>query len=961
MRRSREEGIALITVMLILAVVSAMVVGLSWMVMTDQRLGGNNQDREASFYGAEAGMEKLTADLGNVFATKGAVTGADLTSPPITAPPVLTGIQYLDAAGVSTYQVTCSGCPGAPTSQNGTILPPSPYSGMSALITPFTLTVAAQTTTGAEVKLQRQIQLVAIPVFQFGVFSQTDLSFFNGPPFDFGGRVHTNGNLWLAANAGPLYLADKVTASGQVITSNLENGYPGGGGTIVAGGTYGGTVDIATTPLPIPPNPARPPYLAAQWQALSPTQGSVNGPNVYGGINTANPNPNWATEPQVVDGMLKDGTPQLNLTSSALGGLTQPIFLIERPVPGELAANPGQFSERYFAGGGSQAGNGQVSLRILLDDYPAASGGPLSANACAGSDMTLLDTVTPAIPIDLATLAFNGAPGASAAWFAGNYQLPLSNGPVAGNNYNTYTSAGALDGYWQAQNSPVITGCIKIEYESAAGVFTDVTKEILSLGLTGRNINPQAVGVGASNQLLFLPNTGTVINPSSAMCAGVDPSNNAVLRIARLRDNPSSLYNAPNNSCAATLSGYDYWPMVLYDTREAISRDNALPNNGSDAAANHPEITTEGVMDYIELDVSNLQKWFAGTIGASGVNASSVGGYAVYFSDRRGNQIDPVTGLKTAAFGFNDIINGPTDPGNGCPNGALDPGEDFVGDLPPTLRTYGGNPLLPADQVANTNLAIQGLLPNLLPNLALVVLPNPNCGAVPTPPSPIYIYRHNEEARENPPVFFRHALKLVNGGTINLGTTCYGVAPNPPCGLTIVAENPVYIQGEYNDGGVNNGTWTGASVAASVAGDSVTFLSNNWNDVNSFISPYDPASRPGVTTSYRTAIISGKGIPFVQPNGTAQDYGTDGGVHNFLRYVENWGGTLYYEGSLVSFYYSAQAIGPYKCCTTVYSPPNRSYFFDQNFTSGPQWLPPRTPTLRSINTVGFSQDILPTQ
>ena len=43
-------------------------------------------------------------------------------------------------------------------------------------------------------KLQRQVELVAIPVFQFGVFSNTDLSFFNGPPFDFGGRVHTNGN-----------------------------------------------------------------------------------------------------------------------------------------------------------------------------------------------------------------------------------------------------------------------------------------------------------------------------------------------------------------------------------------------------------------------------------------------------------------------------------------------------------------------------------------------------------------------------------------------------------------------------------------------------------------------------------------------------------------------------------------------------------------------------------------------
>ena len=47
--------------------------------------------------------------------------------------------------------------------------------------------------------LIRTIQAVAIPVFQFGMFSESDLSFFAGANFTFGGRVHTNGNLWLAA------------------------------------------------------------------------------------------------------------------------------------------------------------------------------------------------------------------------------------------------------------------------------------------------------------------------------------------------------------------------------------------------------------------------------------------------------------------------------------------------------------------------------------------------------------------------------------------------------------------------------------------------------------------------------------------------------------------------------------------------------------------------------------------
>ena len=42
-------------------------------------------------------------------------------------------------------------------------------------------------------------------------------------------------------------------------------------------------------------------------------------------------------------------------------------------------------------------------------------------------------------------------------------------------------------------------------------------------------------------------------------------------------------------------------------------------------------------------------------------------------------------------------------------------------------------------------------------------------------------------ARANRTLFFSRALKLVNGGLGNL-----------PQGLTIVAENPVYVQGNYN-------------------------------------------------------------------------------------------------------------------------------------------------------------------
>ena len=142
--------------------------------------------------------------------------------------------------------------------------------------------------------------------------------------------------------------------------------------------------------------------------------------------------------------------------------------------------------------------------------------------------------------------------------------------------------------------------------------------------------------------------------------------------------------------------------------------------------------------------------------------------------------------------------------------------------------------------------------------------------------------------------------------------------------------------------------------------DEVILLSKNWNDMNSFTTPYDMGSRNAATTYYRFAVIAGKGLNF--PYITTQsdwDYGTDGGAHNFLRYIENWGGQkLWYRGSIASMFYSRQATGTYKCCVDVYSPPDRGYNFDTEFLT-PALLPPRTPMFRDVNITGFSQIIRP--
>lgn len=59
-------------------------------------------------------------------------------------------------------------------------------------------------------------------------------------------------------------------------------------------------------------------------------------------------------------------------------------------------------------------------------------------------------------------------------------------------------------------------------------------------------------------------------------------------------------------------------------------------------------------------------------------------------------------------------------------------------------------------------------------------------------------------------------------------------------------------------------------------------------------------------------------------------------------------------------YYNHQGVGTYKFCATVYSPPVRACAFDTIFLA-PNLLPPLTPMLRAINTIGFTQILLPTQ
>ena len=267
-------------------------------------------------------------------------------------------------------------------------------------------------------------------------------------------------------------------------------------------------------------------------------------------------------------------------------------------------------------------------------------------------------------------------------------------------------------------------------------------------------------------------------------------------------------------------------------------------------------------------------------------------------------------GDKVGEYGYEDMINPSV--ASGAPNGSLDAPEDVNENG--LLDTYGGGNLGGGFGVAEGD-----------PTLRI------SCNTI---------------GRKNRVRGARRALKLINGPK--------GKLPMP--GFTVASENIVYIQGDYN----GDSSFGDPHSAAAVIADAVSFLSKDWTDWKSMQRPTDNEARVADTTYYRVAVAAGKNIAFPSPGWTTnEDYGLDGGTHNFLRYLETWSGKeFWYKGSLVSLYYSEYATGIYKCCTGVYSPPIRKYSFDDDFLD-PAKLPPGTPKFRDMVNLGFRQIFQP--
>ncbi len=188
----RDRGFILIAVLLLMMLMSGIALSMMYMVNTEGKVGSGDLENNLAYHASEGGMENLTAALGNLYSQVQSPTVAQVQALGNT-PPTIPGIQFLD------YSINVPlNAQGNPNTTWDTVHS-GPNSGLIALITPMNLSVTAQRPLGDQVHMYRTVEVAQIPVFQFGVFSDMDLSYFPGPNFNFAGRVHTNGNLFLAS------------------------------------------------------------------------------------------------------------------------------------------------------------------------------------------------------------------------------------------------------------------------------------------------------------------------------------------------------------------------------------------------------------------------------------------------------------------------------------------------------------------------------------------------------------------------------------------------------------------------------------------------------------------------------------------------------------------------------------------------------------------------------------------
>ncbi len=963
-----EKGSAIVIALLIMVLLLGFV-ALAVTRTTSETISAANDAAESrAFEVAHASLEYMTRNFKKVFDIKLNAEPSDLSNIMTNLPP-----------GFDDYDIVQN----IHQSQNAqqVVMTGGDFQGLSSTRDEWEIrATVTHKATGVQVALTRRFFNDRIPIFQFGIFYDDNLEFHPGPKFDFGGRVHSNANLFLMANTG-LYFSSKVTAQGEIFTDTGRNGQY----------TWSDNVFIKKAD--------------GAFKKLARLDGSVlktkpGTPHVFTSPNDpdlppVNDNTDWPNVQKSFQGNLKSNQPRLDLPIKKTGTY---IEMIKRGKEvGDLA------SSDINENGTLEAGEVALPVNSSTKDPEVAKkeryyNKPGIRVSLADSKAKLPGCATPsgaavATPCGVILNGrADGTPGTDAGVRGYDPGLPANKMTdytatrLNGNRFYPYTG----NEQW-----------IKVEavgFDATTSTVTsmDITKEILSLGVTEES--PQwcsgterfcidGYGTNDSRSVLKLqrfifgdkavPSTlNSYLKSNITQTRTIDSTSitavynyvlartgttsgylPAVLNSGMFRgeigDNPSHLIRAQvkDDGTAGKLANRSWvaaFPINMFDSREGIY--NAGMNTGTNyGTGNNTKVPWNGVMSVVDVDVANLRKFLNGDFNgrfpsgtpfatAAGHTLTSndipqANGWVLYLSDRRGDKD------FDGQFDMEDVL------GN---NGTLEPGEDVNGNGILEKDYYDGMPNFDGFEGAKY---LGSVFPNLLPTDTTMAIWN----SAQVIPEIAASYDHR---------YFRRTFRLMNG-TVLPGRYDSATPANTK-GFTVASENGVYVLGNYNATnivGSSNPTPpedyrpinTQDHIPASIAADAVTILSRRWNDGQSFNTPY--TSQTAMETTVRFAMIAGDSrSSFLNSiNQGGGDPNLSGGVHNFKRFLENWSNIkMNYAGSIINLYNAQNSNGAFKNDGKVYSPPNRNWIFDTSFLD-PNRLPPGTPFFQAVQLTGFQR------
>jgi Tfp pilus assembly protein PilX len=522
-----------------------------------------------------------------------------------------------------------------------------------------------------------------------------------------------------------------------------------------------------------------------------------------------------------------------------------------------------------------------------------------------------------------------------------------------------------------------VKGRILIEIVDGNGVARDVTREILSMGMTEGEPNAivalqrplwaaftqgsrDASSSSGQNYLTYIMNStyigadGEIKIDSSHPT--LDSTYGYMTNIADDSTGQSSRSDiSPTNAIATLMSGtpganWASWnaivPINVYNVQEGCI-SNAMSQN---------VVYERGIMSVVQINMKNFARWVDGAYdgnllaGTSAVssNIAKPDGYTLYISDRRGDKVKTfvdssgATISATNGMADNEDIYGP--------NASLDPGED----------------------VQQTGALVKDVTE--LPDPAALA------GSYGTDRTKRAIA---VAAWLNPNNYFRRSVRLFNGEDMLLSGATGKLSST--MGITVATENLMYVWGNYNTTGINSAPpagvaalndpaatyhYNGDQIPASVVTDAFSPMSKTWFDSSSAMYPDTSTDRladlnlPNVAaeTSVRAGIIAGNNLSALSgtpDQGNGFESRLNGGMINFPRFVEDWlsqGRRWNCVGSFIPLYHATQAVGPWSYVTPfiIYQPPIRDWAFDVSFLD-PNRLPPSTPLFQHIEPTGFKQ------